>query len=141
MTFQHEINVTWGDCDPAKIVYTGRIPNFALDAINAFWEHHLDGDGWYQFEMDRKVGTPFVHMSLDFRHPITPRHKLLCEVVPTRLGETSIEFRVIGRQDGKDCFEGRFVNVFTDAIAFKKRTAPDDIRALIEPMIESQKSA
>jgi acyl-CoA thioesterase FadM len=53
------------------------------------------------------------------------------------LGETSIEFRVIGRQDGKDCFEGRFVNVFTDAIAFKKRTAPDDIRALIEPMIES----
>ena len=138
MTYQHEINVTWGDCDPAMIVYTGRIPWFALDAINGFWEHHLDGEGWYQFELDRKVGTPFVHMSLDFRHPITPRHKLLCEVRPTRLGATSIEFRVIGRQDGKTCFDGRFVCVFTDAETFTKRAAPEDIRALIEPMLDVQ---
>ena len=26
----HKINVTWGDCDPARIVYTGRLPWFAL---------------------------------------------------------------------------------------------------------------
>ena len=34
--YQHVLRVTWGDCDPARIVYTARIPWFALDAINAW---------------------------------------------------------------------------------------------------------
>jgi acyl-CoA thioesterase FadM len=133
--FEHEIRITWGDCDPAQIAYTGRIPWFALDAINAWWEFHADGDGWFQMEMDRNFGTPFVHMSLDFRSPITPRHRLMCEVWPAKLGETSIEFRVDGRQDGKLCFEGRFVSVFMTRNTFKRQRPPEDIRALVEPLL------
>ena len=129
--YQHVIRVTWGDCDPAKIVYTARIPWFALDAINAWWEDTL-GEGWFQLELDRGVGTPFVNMTVDFRAPITPRHRLICDVWPSRLGETSISFRVIGRQDGVICFEGRFTCVFTEARAFRKRQPPEDIRALVQ---------
>ena len=92
--FEHEIRVGWGDCDPARIAYTGRLPVFALEAIDAWWEHVLGGDGWYQLELDRGFGTPFVHLSLDFRAPVTPRHRLKCEVWPTRLGRTSISFRM-----------------------------------------------
>ena len=133
--FEHEIRVSWGDCDPAKIAYTARIPWFALDAINAWWEHCTDGNGWYQMELDRNLGTPFVHMSFDFQSPITPRHRLMCEVWPVKLGETSIEFRVDGCQDGVLCFEGRFVSVFTTADAFKRQSLPDDIRAIVEPLL------
>jgi 4-hydroxybenzoyl-CoA thioesterase len=75
--FTHTIRVGWGDCDPARIAYTGRLPAFALEAIDAWWEHHLGG-GWYQMELDHGIGTPFVHMSLDFRAPVTPRHRLEC---------------------------------------------------------------
>lgn len=132
--FEHEIRVTWGDCDPARIVYTGRIPGFALDAINAWWEHHL-GDGWYQMELDRGVGTPFVSMALDFRSPITPRHRLICAVWPEHLGETSIRFRVEGRQDGGLCFDGRFTCVFVDSVGFAKRRPPEDIRAIVTPLL------
>ncbi len=135
--FTHEIRVTWGDCDPARIAYTARLPWFALDAINAWWEEHLDGDGWYQLELDRNVGTPFVHMSLDFRAPVTPRHRLICEVWPARLGSASIEFRVHGRQDRVLCFEGRFVCVFTIADQFKSQPAPIDIRKIVEPLIRT----
>jgi acyl-CoA thioesterase FadM len=133
--FVHEIRVSWGDCDPAKIAYTARIPAFALDAINAWWEHYLDGDGWYQLNLDRNVGTPFVHMSLDFRATITPRHRLMCEVWPSRLGTSSIEFRVNGYQNDVLCFEGKFVNVFIIADAFKSQPAPPDLRKIIEPLI------
>lgn len=133
--FVHKIRVTWGDCDPAKIAYTARIPAFALDAINAWWEQHLDGDGWYQLELDRNVGTPFVHMSIDFRSPVTPRHPLLCRVWPSRLGETSIEFRVVAKQDGRLCFEGRFVCVFTRADSFTKQRPPADITARVLPLV------
>ena len=130
--YEHEIRVTWGDCDPAKIAYTARIPWWALDAINGWWEYHLGGDGWFQMELDRDVGTPFVHMSLDFRAPVTPRHRLICKVAPTRLGDTSIAFRVEGWQGGEMCFEGRFVCVFTVASEFRARSAPPDIREVVE---------
>lgn len=133
--FVHEISVAWGDCDPARIVYTARLPWFALDAINAWWEHHMGGNGWYQLELDRNVGTPFVHMSLDFRAPVTPRHRLACQVEAVRLGETSIEFRVTGRQAEATCFEGRFVCVFITADKFEKRRPPQDIVDMITPLL------
>ncbi len=133
--FVHEIRVTWGDCDPAKIAYTARLPWFALDAINAWWEAHLGGDGWFQMELNRDVGTPFVHMSLDFSAPVTPRHRLMCQVDPIKLGETSIGFRVIARQDGVVCFTGKFVCVFTVASEFRKRKAPAEIVDIVTPLL------
>ncbi|MGR3367092.1 MAG: acyl-CoA thioesterase [Sagittula sp.] len=133
--FEHEIRVTWGDCDPARIAYTARIPWFALDAINAWWEEKL-GDGWFQMELDRGVGTPFVNMTIDFRSPVTPRHRLICAVRPVRLGETSVSFEVLGRQDDVLCFEGRFTCVFIDAPTFRKAPPPEDIRAVVEAHLD-----
>lgn len=133
--FTHEIRVGWGDCDPARIAFTGRLPVFALEAIDAWWEHHLGGDGWYQMELDRGFGTPFVSLSLDFRAPVTPRHRLVCEVWPTALGTKSITFRVAARQGGILCFEGDFTSVFAEAGTVKTRPAPPDIRALITPLL------
>lgn len=134
--FLHEVRVGWGHCDPARIAYTGHIPGFALEAIDAWWQAHLGGDGWFEINLDRNVGTPFVHMSLDFSSPITPRHRLICEVAPMRLGTKSIEFRVIGRQDGTQCFIGRFVCVFVISDQHGVSIpAPQDIRAMVEPLL------
>ena len=133
--FEHEIRVTWGDCDPARIAYTARLPWFALDAINAWWEAHLDGDGWYQLELDRNIGTPFVNLNMDFRHPVTPRHRLMCEVWPCRLGDKSITFSVVGRQNEIVCFEGSFTCVFTIADQFKSQAAPPELRAIITRLL------
>ncbi|MEK0164962.1 acyl-CoA thioesterase [Phaeobacter sp. JH20_02] len=133
--FVHEIRVGWGDCDPARIAYTGHLPGFALQAIDAWWEQQLDGDGWYQMELDRGTGTPFVHMSIDFRSPVTPRHRLACAVWPVALGQKSVTFRVEARQDGVLCFEGKFVCVFIEPSDFSARPAPADYRAVIEPLL------
>ena len=135
--FEYPVNVTWGDCDPAKIAYTARLPAFALEAINGWREAHLDGDGWYQMELDRNVGTPFVKMEMEFFSPVTPRHTLMCETFPTRLGNKSISFTVRGRQDDTLCFEGSFTCVFTIADAFQSQTVPDELRAIIEPQVRA----
>ena len=134
LPFIHKIRVGWADCDPAQIAYTGRLPNFALEAIDAWWEEHV-GDDWFRLNLDRNVGTPFVHLDLDFHSPVTPRHPLLCEVRLRKLGESSITFQVIGRQNNVDCFSGNFVNVFVVADKFTKRKAPDDIRSIVGPLI------
>jgi 4-hydroxybenzoyl-CoA thioesterase len=129
--FTHVIRVGWGDCDPALIAFTGRLPVFAIESIDAWWEHHF-GAGWYQMELDRGLGTPFVHMSLDFRVPVTPRHRLECRTWPVALGKTSVSFRVDGVQNGVVCFSGRFVCVFAVPQALKKRPPPEEVRVLLE---------
>jgi acyl-CoA thioesterase FadM len=128
--FIHRIEVRWADCDPANIAYTARIPAWALEAIDAWWEHHTGFD-WYRLNLDRKIGTPFVHMSMDFRSPVTPRHPLECEVTLKKLGNRSITHAVRAFQDGVFCFEGDFVSAFVDMPALKPRTLPDDLLAAI----------
>jgi len=137
--FVHEIRVGWAHCDPARIVYTGNIPMFALEAIDAWWEAHLGAD-WFAMNIDRDIGGPFVHLSMDFRSPVTPRHVLRCEVAPIRLGESSIRFRVVGRQNDTLCFEGEFVEVFVAAAAHRKIPAPDDFRARLEKLMSEEPS-
>ncbi|WP_170783179.1 acyl-CoA thioesterase [Ruegeria lacuscaerulensis] len=132
--YRHDIRVTWGDCDPARIAYTGRLPWFTLDAINAWWEEHL-GQGWYQLELDRNVGTPFVRLEMDFKAPVTPRHTLACHVWPSRLGTSSITFCVDGEQDSQICFSAQTVSVFIVADAFEKRQPPQDIQDLLAPFL------
>lgn len=133
--FIHDIHVTWGDCDPAKIAYTGHLPRFALGAIDAWWSEHHGPGGWYHLELDTNVGTPFVRLEMDFKSPVTPRHILKCHTWPSRLGTKSITFRVDGVQNGVTCFAGMFTCVFTIADQFKSQPAPDHLRALIEPHI------
>ena len=132
--FIHKIRVGWADCDPAQIAYTGRLPVFALEAIDAWWEEHIEVD-WFGLNIDRNVGTPFVHLDLDFVSPVTPRHPLQCEVRLRRLGQTSITFQVIGRQNEIECFSGNFTSVFVISDKFEKQAVPPDIRSLIEPLV------
>ena len=135
--FHHPVKVRWADCDPAKIVYTGRIPYFALEAIDAWWEHHFDAD-WFAMNADRNIGTPFVHLSLDFRAPVTPRHMLDCEVRLIRVGESSVRFSVRGRQNGTLCFECEFVEVFVNAGEHQRKiSVPDTMRAKLEALREA----
>jgi 4-hydroxybenzoyl-CoA thioesterase len=137
--FVHRITVRWADCDPAEIAYTGRLPYFALEAIESWWVEAVGLD-WFAMHAERNYGAPFVHIDLDFRAPVTPRFPLDCEVTPTRLGKSSIAFRVVGRQDGQLCFEGNFVSAFVTSKPFAGRTTPPEIRALIEPLLEAGKS-
>ena len=74
--FLHARRIRWGESDPARIVYTARFLDFAMDAIEAFFTDRL-GASFYEFNMDHGLGTPFVHVELDFRSPLTPRDTLV----------------------------------------------------------------
>lgn len=134
--FVHRCRVTWADCDVAQIAYTGRLPNFALDAIDAFWTATLGVD-WYRMNLDHGIGTPFVRLEMDLHSPVTPRLPLDCSVTVTKLGRSSIGFRVLGRQGETHCFTGAFVCVFVDATSFEKLAIPPLIRATAEAHLEN----
>jgi 4-hydroxybenzoyl-CoA thioesterase len=134
--FVHEITVRWADCDPANIASTGRIPNFALEAIDAWWADRIGLD-WYRLNLDRNAGTPFVRLAMEFHAPITPRHTLCCAVRLVRFGRTSMTFVVDGTQDGAICFTGEFVCVAVSAHDFKPAPPPADMLTVLRRLAES----
>jgi len=135
--FSHTIKVRWADCDPANIAYTGTLANFALEAIDAWWEEHTGSD-WYKMNIERNIGLPFVHMSIDFIFPVTPKHLLECQVKLIKLGTNSIRFAVQGYQNSTLCFSGEFVEAFVDAKAHKKTPMPDEFRELLISLLDSE---
>jgi len=124
--------VSFGDCDPARIAYTGRIPEFALEAIDAFWEDLLDGVNWFRMYTDQELAIPFVRMEMTFKKPVTPRAPLFCRVEPVALGNSSMTFEVTGSQDDIACFVAQFVCVFVTSTNFGKIPVPPPIRAKLE---------
>ncbi|AZN70971.1 acyl-CoA thioesterase [Georhizobium profundi] len=135
--FVHAITVQWADCDPARIAYTGQIPKFALSAIDAWWAERV-GIDWFALNVDHRMGTPFVHLDMDFRSPITPRHPLFCTVMLSKLGTTSLTFRVVGRQDGTVRFEGNFVCVAVSADDFRPGYPSAEIRTRLESLLSER---
>lgn len=133
--FVHHRVINWSDTDAALIVYTVRFVDFSMEAIEQ-WFRTVVGSGWYEMNMDRGLGTPFVKVDIDFKAPLTPRHKLKMTVLVERLGRSSISFQVTGeRDDGVCSFVGRLVCCAVDTGTKKPVAIPDDWRANIEDYI------
>ena len=63
--------VKWGECDPAGIIYTPRVIDFVLEAIEAWYQAVL-GISWTELRNDRNTGVPMVRAECDFTRPPTP---------------------------------------------------------------------
>jgi acyl-CoA thioesterase FadM len=132
--FVHARRIRWGEADPARIAYTARFLDFAMDAIEAFFTDRLDAS-FYEFTVDHGWGSPFVHVELDFRSPVTPRDTLATEVRIAKLGGSSVTFAVTGRVGERVCYTGKLVCAFVEAkgAAMKPIAIPPAFRARLEP--------
>ena len=126
----HTLTIGWGDCDPAQIAYTANIPAWGLVAIEA-WYSHCIGANWYELNLHRGIGTPFVSLAFDFKAPVMPPAPLEVEVRVARVGNASLSHAVIGRQRGGVCFSGRTTAAFVEAAVMKSMPIPPNIRASI----------
>jgi acyl-CoA thioesterase FadM len=121
--FVHARRIRWGESDPARIAYTARFLDFAMDAIEAFFTDRL-GASFYEFNVDMGSGSPFVRVELDFRSPVTPRDTLETDVRIAKLGGSSVTFVVTGRVGDRVSYEGRLVCAFVDSTGAKMKPIP-----------------
>lgn len=124
--------VHWGDTDPARIVFTARFLQYALDGIE-MWFKDMFGYDWYELNLDLGIGTPFRFANLDFRAPVTPRHRMEIEIRVSRVGTTSIRFDLAGygQKAGEArelCFTGDVMMVLVTTATLKKRPIPPEFR-------------
>lgn len=125
----------WGDTDAARIVYTGKIVDYILEAIDHFMREVVQLP-WFELNVDHQMGTPFVSVHYDIYAPLTPRGELECRVYVTKLGNSSVSFRVeIDNHEGVRCVDAATVNVFVNNQTMTKISIPEPYRGRIAAYI------
>lgn len=87
----HAIDVRFGDCDPAAIVYFPRYFDFFHQAMETWFPARL-GFGYDEFVRDRKLGFPAVHTEADFERPSRFGERIEIHMRVSKLGRSSISF-------------------------------------------------
>jgi YbgC/YbaW family acyl-CoA thioester hydrolase len=124
--------VAWGETDPAGIVYTARFLDYAVEAVEA-WFRAVVGTDWYRLKVERGLGSPMAHASLDFRKPLFPAEDFTVSVAVESLGESSMTLRLEGcNAAGELCFEARLVPVMIAVATIRPTALPPDFRSRIE---------
>lgn len=135
--FVQRRRVQWGHTDAAHIAYTVRFVDYAMEAIEGWFRAVLDTD-WFELNIDRQLGTPFVHLELDFKAPLTPRHEIDNTVRIERLGRTSLSFLIDGRRsDGVDSYQARFTCCLVDNRSMQSVAFSGEMRQRIQNYINA----
>jgi 4-hydroxybenzoyl-CoA thioesterase len=129
--FTFRRRVAWGDSDSARMVYTGRFLDFAMDAADAWWQA-VTGYDWHALHVKLDHGGPAVHVDLDFSRAVYPGDELDCVIRLGRLGRSTVAVAIQGEVAGAPCFTGNLVSAFIDAKAMKSVPLPDDFRRNME---------
>ena len=122
--------IGWADTDAARIVYTVRLFDFGMSAVEA-WFSQIWGEHWYRMHVEHDMGCPFVHLDMDIHAPLVPEDILSIRILVENVGRTSLTFRLDGsRQDRVPCFTARYVNTLVCMSPMHSVEIPADKRAL-----------
>ncbi len=124
--------VRWGDCDPAGIIYTPRVLDYAMEILES-WYREVIGVPWLTLNRELSMGAPTVRVELDFLGAPAPDQELVLGLVVEGLGRSSITFLVTGRdRAGKALFRAKLISCFVSRPAFKPIAIPKEFRDRIQ---------
>jgi len=123
--------VKWGDCDPAGIIYTPRVLDFAMETLEA-WYRDVLGIPWIKLNQEMHMGAPTVRAEIDFLAAPAPDHDMITALKVKKLGRSSITFELTGHDgNGTDYYRAILVACFIARPAFKPTAVPEPFRARI----------
>lgn len=124
MPFIQSRIVRWGDCDPAGIIYTPRILDYAIEMVEACLREVM-GASWNVMREQHNIGGPTVHFECDIRKPLAPDMAVDLVLTLEKLGRSSMTSRIVCVDaEGVEYFRVLLVNCFVTG------DSPTDIRAL-----------
>ena len=131
-TTRISVNVTWGDCDPADIVY---FPNFNkwMDSSSQSFFLQCGVPRWRELENTRGiVGTPLLEINCKFYKPATYGDTIeVATCVEEWRPKVFIQHHQIFRGDLLLC-EGRETRAFVQRVdgRLKAIPVPEDLKAM-----------
>ncbi len=123
--------VKWGDCDPAGIIYTPRVLDFAMETLEAWYRDVLD-ISWLKLNQELHMGAPTVRAEIDFLAAPAPDQEVVTTLRVKKLGRSSVTYELTGcGDDGMAYYRATLVACFIARPAFKAATIPEPIRGRI----------
>lgn len=141
----HRVEVRFGDCDPAGIVYFPRFFHLFHEAMETWFSARL-GVAYAGLIVGRKLGFPAVHTEADFKVPCALGETIAVELRVARLGTSSIGLEYVVRGSADDV---RLTGASTcvvmdldpDSPGFRRAVAiPADLRGRIERFMAGDES-
>jgi 4-hydroxybenzoyl-CoA thioesterase len=142
----HLVEVRFGDCDPAGIIYFPRFFALFHDAMETWFPARL-GLRYAELVVGRKIGFPAVHTEADFQAPCALGDAIAVELRVAALGRSRIELRYIVRgAAGDERVRGATTCVVMDldpaSPNYRRALAiPDDLRQRIERFMAADDEA
>lgn len=132
--FRATITVRFGDVDRAGIVYFPRFLNYIHIALEEFFSNVV-GIDYPMLIQEHGLAFPTVHLEMDFIRPLRYGDRVAVEVVPEKLGKTSVTwcYRLYRPGETEPAAVGRQVTVNTNMVTFEKFEIPDWLRAKLTP--------
>ena len=99
-SFEYDIQVTMGDCDPAGIVYYPRVAEMVSKVIEAWFSEALDY-GFHQMHLTERFSIPTVDIHLEFFAPSELSESIAFSLTLLTLKRRSFVAQVTGRHQGQ----------------------------------------
>ena len=134
-SFVTQLQVRFGDVDPAGIVYFPKIYDYIHEAFEELWDVHV-GKRYYYLIGEEELGFPLVHSEVDFRGPLRFGDRPIVRVTCTKLGRSSIglHYRFFVGDDVH--VDARMVVACVDLAGMKPIPIPDRFRERFEQIME-----
>jgi YbgC/YbaW family acyl-CoA thioester hydrolase len=133
-SFESEIQVTFGDCDPAGIMYFSRIFDFSHQVFEELIKN--SEIGWENWFRSGRFVVPLIHVEADYKAPLLPGKTYLVKARVARLGDSSFEMEYAffdSENLGHRLLAAvKIVHVFADTATRKKISVPSEIRSTLQ---------
>lgn len=132
--FEYAVDIAWGHCDPAGIIYYPNYYRWFDAAFHAF----LADKGYDQRKLGTELGTfgtGLIEASAKFRAPVTYGDKLVLKVKLAEWSRKTVRIDYLGTSNGQEIVEGYEVRglFMSDPKTGRLFAAPiEPLRRLIE---------
>jgi 4-hydroxybenzoyl-CoA thioesterase len=133
MPFATRIDVRFGDCDPAGLVYYPVLLHYCHVAMEEFFAARC-GVGYARLVSQRRLGFPTVSVQAEFFEPFVYGDEAEVEVWASRVGRSSVtlEYRLRGALDARPRASATLVHVAMNLDARRAVPIPADLRRAFE---------
>ena len=122
--------VLWSECDPARVVYTGRFFDYIFSAYGWFLRRVLNEGGALD---GLGLGTPMKAVSLEFHHMLRPDDWFEVTLEVEEIRTRSFDVGATARLDGGEvAFTGRISPIVVHDLTKKSEPIPPAFRAKLE---------
>ena len=142
MSFQVEIPIRFADVDAAGIVYYPQLLHICHQAFEELYQQRGPVP-YHQWCQEARLGFPTRRLEADFQAPVQHAGPVTVEVTTSKLGNSSVCFHFVGRQNSleddtpRNCFSACAWKVCVNIDQFEATPIPDDVRKVLQSIEES----